>query len=263
MQQTVFYLNPIFMARQTGVITLKGTIGSISFYKSRDGHMAREKGGVDGTRIATDPAFQRTRENGAEFGRAGRGSKILRDALRVIIQNAKDRRVVSRLTTEMVKVLQSDTLNVRGERNVANGDLAMLQGFEFNVNAPLGTTLYAPFTATVDRIAGTCIVNLPAFLPANLVAAPSGATHFKIVSAGAEVDFVGETFKAETKDSEILPWDPTLTPVINLSNALSANSTLPVFLLLGIQFYQEVNNVQYALKNGAFNSLQIVKVDAA
>jgi hypothetical protein len=225
--------------------------------------MAREKGGVDGTRIATDPAFQRTRENGAEFGRAGRGSKILRDALRVIIQNAKDRRVVSRLTTEMVKVLQTDTVNVRGERSVAGGDLAMLQGFEFNVNAPLGTTFYAPFTTTVNRVAGTCDVSLPAFLPSNLVAAPSGATHFKIVSAGAEVDFEGETFKADTQESEVLPWDPTLTPVISLSNALSPNSTLPVFLLLGIQFYQEVNNVQYALKNGAFNSLQIVKVDVA
>jgi hypothetical protein len=262
MQQTVVYLNPIFVARQTGVITLKGTIGSISFYKSRDGHMAREKGGVHGARIQSDPAFQRTRENGAEFGRAGRGSKILRDAVRVIMQNAKDRRVVSRLTTEMLKVLQVDATNIRGERNVSGGDLGMLQGFEFNVNAPLGTTFYAPFTATVNRLAGTAIVNLPAFLPSNLVAAPSGATHFKIVSAAAEVDFAEGTFVSDTKESEVLPWDPTLTPVINLSNAVVSNGTNPVFLLLGIQFYQEVNSVQYALKNGAFNSLQIVKVDA-
>jgi hypothetical protein len=99
------------MARQTGVIILKGTVGGISFCKSRDGHMAREKGGVDGNRIKNDAAFQRTRENGAEFGRAGRASKILRDAVRVILQNAKDRRVVSRLTTEMVKVIQADVTN--------------------------------------------------------------------------------------------------------------------------------------------------------
>jgi hypothetical protein len=251
------------MARQTGVVTLKGTIGGISFYKTRDGHMARGKGGVEGSRIKSDPAFQRTRENGAEFGRAGHGSKILRDAVRVIMQNAKDRRVVSRLTTEMVKVLQGDTTNIRGERNVVGGDLGMLQGFEFNVNAALGTTLYAPFTTTIERVTGKCEVSLPAFVPSNLVAAPSGATHFKIVSAGAEVDFAGETFIADSKESEILPWDPTETAAINLSNAVTPASTSPLFLLLGIQFYQEVNGVNYALKNGAFNSLQIVKVDVA
>ena len=61
------------MAKQTGIIKLKGIIGDISFYKSADGHLARSKGGVDKNRIANDPAFQRTRENGSEFGRAGKG----------------------------------------------------------------------------------------------------------------------------------------------------------------------------------------------
>ncbi|EIA08653.1 hypothetical protein HJ01_02375 [Flavobacterium frigoris PS1] len=53
------------MARQNGIIKLKGTIGDITFYKTKDGHLAREKGGIDAKGIATDPAFQRTRENGA------------------------------------------------------------------------------------------------------------------------------------------------------------------------------------------------------
>ena len=72
------------MARQTGIIKLKGTIGDISFYKSADGHMARAKGGIDASRMANDPAFQRTRENGSEFGRAGKGGKLIRGAVRVL-----------------------------------------------------------------------------------------------------------------------------------------------------------------------------------
>ena len=71
------------MAKQTGIIKLKGTIGGISFYKTSDGHLAREKGGVDKSRIQNDPAFQRTRENGEEFGRAGKGGKVLRNAIRL------------------------------------------------------------------------------------------------------------------------------------------------------------------------------------
>ena len=35
------------MAKQTGIIKLKGKIGDLSFYKTRDGHLAREKGGVE------------------------------------------------------------------------------------------------------------------------------------------------------------------------------------------------------------------------
>lgn len=249
------------MARQTGVITLKGTIGGVSFYKSRDGHMAREKGGVDGNRIKNDPAFQRTRENGAEFGRAGRASKILRDAIRIILQNAKDRRVVSRLTTEMVKVIQNDSVNPRGLRKIIDAETELLEGFEFNVNAPLSSTLYAPYTPTIDRVTGALTVNIPAFIPANLVAAAGGTTHFKIVSAGAEIDFENEVFVVDQKESGILPWDSNVTAVINLANAVTPNSTHPLFLLLGVQFYQDVNGTKYPLKNGSFNALQMVRIN--
>jgi hypothetical protein len=86
------------MAKQKGILKLDGTIGGITFYKSQDGYLAREKGGVDANRIATDPNFQRTRENGSEFGRAGKAGKVLRNSLRVLLQSSSDNRMVSRLT---------------------------------------------------------------------------------------------------------------------------------------------------------------------
>jgi hypothetical protein len=89
------------MAKQKGVIKLDGTIGDITFYKTQDGYLTREKGSVSADRIANDPAFQRTRENGAEFGRAGKGGKILRNAIRNLLQNAADGRMVARLTQKM------------------------------------------------------------------------------------------------------------------------------------------------------------------
>jgi hypothetical protein len=64
------------MARQKGIIKLDGTVGGITFYKSKDGYLAREKGGVSADKIANDPNFQRTRENGEEFGRAGKADLI-------------------------------------------------------------------------------------------------------------------------------------------------------------------------------------------
>ena len=110
------------MARQKGIIKLKGTIGDITFYKTQDGHLAREKGGIDASRIASDPAFQRTRENGSEFGRAGKAGKILRTALRALLLNSADGRMVSRLTQRMMQVIQADLISVRGLRNVIDGE---------------------------------------------------------------------------------------------------------------------------------------------
>jgi hypothetical protein len=249
------------MAKQKGIIKLDGTIAGITFYKSTlDGYLAREKGGVSAEKIANDPAFQRTRENGEEFGRAGKAGKLLRNAIRAMLQNASDSRMVSRLTQKMVEVIQEDITNPRGQRNVIDGEAELLEGFEFNISGKLGTTLYAPFTATIDRVAGTLTANLPAFVPINMIAAPGGTTHFKIVSAGTEVDFENETFVMNNQASAVLPWNATATAVINLVNAVTANSTHPLFLALGIEFYQEVNGQMYPLKNGAYNALALVKV---
>jgi hypothetical protein len=248
------------MAKQKGIIKLEGTIGDITFFKSKDGYVAKEKSGPSAEQIATDPAFQRTRENGKEFGRAGKAGKVLRNAVRSLIQNAADSKAVSRLTKEMMKVIKADSTNTRGLRNVIDGETELLEGFDFNINGKIGTTLYAPYNTVIDRVAGTLTLNLPSFKPADMIAAPAGATHFKIVSAGSEIDFEKGENVTDVQESAILPWDGSATAVMTVAHAVTANSTHPLFLVLGIQFFQEVNGEHYPLKNGAFNALTIVKV---
>lgn len=248
------------MAQQKGIIPLKRTIGNITFYKSKDGFMAREKGSLNASRIANDPAFQRTRENGAEFSRAGRAGKVLRSALRSLVQNISHSRLIARLTKEMMKVIKADAVSPRGMRNVIDGEAELLQGFEFNVNSQLGSTLYADFTHSINRVTGELSVSLASFAPANMIAAPSGATHFKIVSAGAAIDFEKGTYVVAVNATAELPWNATPTADINLVNNVTANSTHPLFLVLGIEFFQEVNGLMYSLKNGAFNAMALVQV---
>ncbi len=248
------------MARQKGIIKLKGTIGDITFYKTQDGHLAREKGGVEASRIKNDPAFQRTRENGSEFGRAGKAGKTLRTAMRALLINSADGRMVSRLTQAMVKVIQADLVNQRGLRNVIDGEAELLAGFEFNIRGKLGTSLYAPFATVIDRPQGKMTMDIDPFVPTNMIAAPSGTTHYKVISAGAEVDFEAEDFLVASAETAILPWDATLTAAVNHVHNVTAASTKPLFLALGIEFYQEVNGQMYSLKNGAYNPLAIVQV---
>ena len=248
------------MARQRSILPLEGTIGGITFYKTKNGYLAKEKSGISKSRMATDPAFQRTRENGSEFGRAGKAGKLLRTPFRPLLQNAADSLMTSRLTREMMKVLQADATSVRGERNVIDGEVEMLKGFEFNLNGKLAATFYAPYIATINRVSGVLKIDVPAFVPGNMIAAPAGATHFKINVAGAAIDFTLGGYDADGQETGFLPLDNNATAPITLTAALPAASTHPLFLVLGIEFIQEVNGLTYALKNGVYNGLSLVEV---
>jgi hypothetical protein len=248
------------MAKQKGIIKIQGTLGDITFVKTQDGYIAKEKTSVSKSRIASDPAYQRTRENNSEFGRAGKAVKLLRTAIRTLLQNAKDRRTTSRLTSAMMRVVKADATSVRGLRNVMDGETELLQGFEFNINAQITTVLFAAYQANINRATGVLEVTVPSFIPVNDLVIPDGATHYKLVSAGSAIDFEASTFVQENSSSAILPCNATASAPLTLTNTVTANSTHPLFLLFGIQFFQQVNGINYPIKNGTYNALSLVKV---
>ncbi|WP_258100592.1 hypothetical protein [Marinoscillum pacificum] len=249
------------MARQKGIMKLEGTIGDVSFYKTSDGYLAREKGGVDADRIKNDPAFARTRENITEFGKAGRAGRVLRTAFRLLLQNAADKKVTSRLTKEMIRVIQADSTNERGKRIVTAGNQLLLNGFDFNINSKLSATFFTPYVPAIDRAAGTLSINIPEFVPGNTIVGPQGATHVKIVSAGAAINYEEETFEVTVTKSNDLALGSQLEEAIELSNAVAGNNALSMYLVMGLEFTQSVNGEMYPLKNGGFNPLSLVAID--
>jgi len=251
------------MARQKGLIRLDGSIGDMTYYKSKDGYRAKEKLIIKPGRIGSDPRYIRTRENMEEFGRAGTSGKLIRQAINPLLKDAKDSRAVSRLLKVLSQVIKSDKVNRRGERTVADGDMSLLKGFEFNANAVLTTTLYVAPATVIDRTTGTLTINIPAFAPSSAIVAPQGATHFRFVSAGAAFDFDAHTLTATINKSSAFPWDETPVDAITLVNTVTAGSTLPLFLFLGIQFFQETNGVQYPLLTGSSTALSLIEVNIA
>ncbi len=248
------------MAKQKGIIKLQGTIGDITFYKSKDGYIAKEKSGVEGDRIKNDPSFQRTRENGAEFATSAKSGKVLRDAVRSMSQNASDNRLTARLTGLMSKVKNLDGTSVRGERNVGVGiqtveAKALLKGFDFNKEAILGSILFNNYSVVL----GTGEITLEDLVPINELNVPSGATHIALKGAWAKVDFT--TGEAEMQETNIvnLPIDTTSTNVVLTPGSAPNGSGTDLYFLM-IEFYQVVNGNQYTLKNGSFNALSIIEI---
>ncbi len=160
----------------------------------------------------------------------------------------------------MMEVLRTDLTAPRGHRTIIDGDVTLLDGFDFNINGRLDSVVNAPFTRTIDRVGGQLKIDLPAFVPQKKIVAPDSATHFSLLAVGIDADFNNRVFVADEKETDPLPWDANPTAAISLATAVTANSTHPLFLVLGIVFYMQENGTMYPLKDKAFNALAIVGV---
>jgi hypothetical protein len=242
------------------IIKLKGAIDDISFYKSQDGFMARQKTSISAERIKTDPKFDLTRRAGQEFGAGGKAGKLFRDVWINELNKARDNRVTSRVTQIMVAILQSDPVSDLGFRRVENGDLTLLKGFEFNIGVTFAAAVKTQFPFIIDRLSGQVSINLASHIPRLEIAAPENATHYNFFAAAAAIDFATGEYSITRQNSANLPWDNTPTTASVLQMAVLPNTQLPIFLLLGVEFVKLVNGKSYPLSKG-LSSLQVLEVD--
>ncbi len=248
------------MAKSKGIIKIEGTVEDLTFYKQGGEYYVRKKGGIDKNRIAKDSNFARTRENNTEFGGSGHSGKVLRTALGTMVFKAKDSKLSSRMLKVMSEVKRYDTTSVRGQRNVANGITTTegkqaLRGFDFNARAELSSVLYAPYQ--LDTATG--VITLTDVLPAEQILFPQGATHVSFQGAVLTLNF--ETEESEVAYSNVvnLPLNMTLAD-ITLTPTSVPTGTGQQFFLLMVSFYQQVNGMQYSLRNEEYNVLNILEI---
>lgn len=242
------------MAKQIGVLQLEGTIGNVTFYKSGNGYYARHK------TTSTVVTSARTRENISEFARAAKGGKLIRKAFATIIKDVKDSLLTQRLTQALNVVVKTDTLSPRGMRNIPDGDITQLQGFELNSDMALSSALQAPYTASINRTTGIMNVDIPPFVPGKLITIPEGATHYRFTAAGAMVNFVNGDHLTAMKASEVLPLANQESAPLALEVQLPAASEGALILALGLSFYQEVNGSHYAIGEALNSAIAFVAV---
>ena len=248
------------MARQSSMVKFEGTLGGLTFYKSKDGYLVKEKGGVSGERIRTDPRFARTRENGEEFKISAQSGKMMRDSIRNLMMNASDPRVTSRLTQVMSKIAKLDATSVRGKRNAANGLLtaggkALIKSFNFNEKAVLGAIMYKPYVITP----ATGVITVANLIPATDIVVPTGATHFSISGAVEFLNMATGVYDIKSTNVVNSAIGSAVVPVVLTPTALPVGTGVKLYYLK-IEFFQMINAIQYPLKNGAYNSLAVIEV---
>lgn len=258
------------MARQKGVIKYVGTLGEIRHFKikGQEGYFAGMVGGPTGDQVLSAPEFERTRENMNEFGACAKAGKSVRTGLSQLMKQMADSQVTGRLTSIMKKINLEDQTEARGYRKIEiSTQRNHMKGFEFDKNISFNGVFNAPFslTHTVDREKGS--IDIPGFNPMNLINAPSGATHFRMItslSVVSDFEYNATTDSYEAMDDELNEVnDVQYSDFLDLytpTHALTLTATLPggvlptvnttVLQCIGIEFYQQVGGNFYLFASG-------------
>jgi hypothetical protein len=249
------------MPKQVGLIKIKGTVDDLSFFDSQDGYMAKKKGRYSVDKFKTDPNYKQVRLNTMEFSTGGNASRFFREAFTTEINKAADNRMISRLTQAMIAILQTDPVNDWGYREVQSGDMEKLVDFNFNIGVPFSAAAKIKPETTINRTTGQLAVNIPAHIPQELVAAPTGGvSHYRFFAAAAAIDFGTGSSTSARQSSANLVYDDNLGTDTSLTLPLTPNSPFPLFIVLGVEFMKVVNGKPYP-NSKREAALQILAVD--
>jgi hypothetical protein len=239
-------------------------MGGISFYKSDGEYRAREKTGPSRKMVLTSRRFERTRENSAEFRRAVRAGMLVRHSLRHLLKRLQlaDSHVSGRLHGLLLKVLQQDAVNGRGARTVSKGKLELLEDFAFHKDRTLSHIFPAGPVSSINSTTGRMHLEIRPFDPQQRVQAPAGATHFKVVSVGAALDFEKEHYEEDFRETDYLSLGEPVIDTIFLEHAPETKAGQSLLLAMGIVFYVRDEEGHYERMNGgAMRVLQVAGLE--
>lgn len=211
-----------------------------------------------------------------EFGGCAKVGKSLRTALSALMGKFTDPQVTGRLTSIMKKINLEDGTEARGYRKVeVSTQRKYLEGFEFNKNLSISGIFNAPYDVSHDTDRTSSVFTIAEFVPANLISAPSGSTHFRLINALAilsdfsynpttgsyEPDDMSNNELNSIEYSNYLPLNTifsgdSITADLPTGTTLAAN--VSVVQCIGIEFFQEVNGQYYPFSSG--NCLKIEEV---
>ncbi|WP_291118735.1 hypothetical protein [Flavobacterium sp. UBA6135] len=245
------------MARQTGIIKLKGTIDGLNFYQTKFGSLVRKAGGgYNSKAIKTKPSMIRVRENASEFGRVSRVKLLFRMGLEPFLRSCKDPTRHGRMIRVLQEIKTLDAVSERGKRDVALG-----------LATPMGKKLWREFDLTErspeDLLPGTYQVAAGSTgltvsdLDLSRLVFPKGATLVELRYGVLDVDFTALTFQLHMAAPLFLDKDFADSSVtVALDGSIVMTGTL--FPVVGVRFYQVVGGEKYLFKEAIWQGVRFM-----
>ncbi|MBY0487809.1 MAG: hypothetical protein K2P85_11575 [Flavobacteriaceae bacterium] len=244
------------MAKQEGLIRLRGTIDGVNFYFRKGKPTARKAGGgFNAAAIKNSATMVRVRENNTEFGHCSQVKKAFSAVLLFHFANRKDVTLHSRLMQLFIAIKACDLISERGKRTVNLGlqtaaGQHLLTSFAFT--AMSFPDLPLVFSST------TLELTLPSFSFKEF-RFPVGATHLELFFGVAHLNLDTKTATLSKSGAVLLAKGAVVDSFTLMPNVLpnAGGFRLPV---LFYSYVQELNGVVYPLHDSKSFGLRVLDV---
>ncbi len=190
------------MARQQGNNPITGTIDGFSFYYNKEhGFLMRRKTGPTRKQVKTDSAFNLTRRNNSEFGRASSYGKLIRRGFHEMTRHCKDGTMNTRLSQRLREIMKMDNESEWGKRDLRKDNLKIFEHFEWDARSLSRQYFELP---AVIKYRNGC---LEAIAGISLKTKLKGADSWKLYSIAVEVDFVSDKVSADVQQSDVYAFE--------------------------------------------------------
>jgi hypothetical protein len=215
------------MATHKSIITLSGKLDNQVYYTRNGKKLVRK--------APEKPQLsENSKKSAAEFGRAGAAASLVKPRLSFVTTPIADNGLYNRLSACFLKVIHSCYTKQHGEREVADGDLALLKGFQLNRHTNSQKVCAAEPVVNINPGTGISF-SIPGFRLQDMVTAPPNADTLVIQLCCCACDFSGKTgLVAKTNDLHISLHKPFFPGAIL---SLPDGATNGKVLLVAINFY--------------------------
>jgi hypothetical protein len=183
---------------------------------------------------------------------------LFRHALGYLTRALRDPKFNSHVIKQMHQVALSDTESEYGSRHANKGNLQLLEGFDLNHELSLERALPVRLEHCLNMTTGTIQLRVPSCIVRRKKVLPAGATHFKIVSCAAALDFDKHRYTNTIAESELLPLSKQV-PAVELEHSLVGKPGQVMVHTVGMVFYK-VEGKAEMLRGGVMRVVEVVRV---
>ena len=221
----------------------------------KNGYFQARKIGLTAERVHRDPRFHKTRLLAKEFAQLAVYAKLIRAACctgTTIKCNAY------RLQGLLNRILQQDEAHICGSRKLLNGDLSLLEGFNFNQQALMEETCKIDWEFSEGPEANQVVVQLPSFVPEYFILPPAGIQYCRIYLISAILNLDQTTYTTIMDRTSLIPLKRMHVATTELTVQNTAAAGLLTITALGITWYEHQNGYAKLMPSSTPGPLTII-----
>lgn len=217
------------MAIQNGVIKIKGKLGDLVAYERNGKYVMRQN-------VSDKKQSENSKKSSRDFGSASKTAAQIRKAFAPLVEFYGNDGLVNRLNKQLVAIFNTIPPEHTGKKRLADGNIALLKGFEFNKSRPFEEVFRSLPTLQIEP-GGLVKLIIPKKKTRELIKPHPKAVKACLQVRGFHFD-LGESEEYEIikiKDL-IIPLDQEQFPKTVLPIKLDHDGDKALVIVMGIRF---------------------------